>query len=261
MKRTTLLAAALTAALLGTAAIAAHGTHSAATPAYVTAALADPGRPKDDTDLDADRKPGETVAFAGIKPGSKVMDLVQGRGYFTRIFAKVVGGKGYVYAFAPSELDAMVLKRLPPGTDLKKQFYNYSNVAVLHGPVNNLAAPESLDVVFTAQNYHDFHDPFFAPADVALINKAIYAALKPGGYYVLIDHSAPAGSGLAATNTTHRIDEETLKKEVLAAGFKLVAEGSFLRNPADPRDKLVFDPSIRHHTDQFILKFQKPRAH
>ena len=259
MKRSTILAAALTAALLGTAAIAAHGTHTAATPAYVTAALADPGRPKDDTDLDADRKPGETVVFAGIKPGSKVMDLVQGRGYFTRIFSKVVGEKGYVYAYAPSELNAMVLKRLPPGTDLKKQFMGYSNVAVLNGPVNTLAAPESLDVVFTAQNYHDFHDPFFAPADVALINKAIFAALKPGGYFVLIDHSAPDGAGPAATNTTHRSDEAVVKTEGEAAGFKLVAESNMLRNPADPRDKLVFDPSIRHHTDQFILKFQKPR--
>lgn len=256
MKRSTLLAVALTTALLGTAAIAAH---TAATPAYVAAALADPGRPKDQVDLDADRKPAETVAFAGIKPGSKVMDLVQGQGYFTRIFAKVVGDKGYVYAFAPSELDSFVLKRLPPGTDITKQFHDYANVAVLHGPVNTLAAPESLDVVFTAQNYHDFKDPFFAPADTALINKAVLAALKPGGYFVIIDHSAPDGSGIADTNTTHRIDEAVVKKEVEAAGFKLVAESNMLRNPADPRDKLVFDPSIRHHTDQFVLKFQKPR--
>ncbi len=223
--------------------------------------LADPGRSKkDDTDLDAERKPGETVAFAGIRPGSKVMDLVQGKGYFTRIFAKVVGPRGYVYAFLPSELNPMVLKRLPPGTDIKQQFHDYSNVAVLNGPVNTLAAPESLDVVFTAQNYHDFKDPFFAPADTALINKAIYAALKPGGYFVLIDHSAPDGSGIADTNTTHRIDEAVVKQEVEAAGFKLVAESNMLRNPADPRDKLVFDPSIRHQsTDQFVLKFQKPR--
>ncbi|MBV9904018.1 MAG: class I SAM-dependent methyltransferase [Alphaproteobacteria bacterium] len=259
MKMKLLLTAALVATLGTGAALAAkHAAHSAM-PAYITAALADPGRPKENTDLDAARKPGETVLFAGIRPGSKVMDLVQGGGYFTRIFAKVVGDKGYVYAYAPSELNPLVLKRLPPGTDIKKQFMAYSNVAVLNGPVNTLAAPESLDVVFTAQNYHDFHDPFFAPADVALINKAIYAALKPGGYFVLIDHSAPDGSGLADTNTTHRIDEAIVKKEVEAAGFKLVAEGNFLRNKADPRDKLVFDPSIRHHTDQFILKFQKPR--
>ncbi|MBL6937413.1 MAG: class I SAM-dependent methyltransferase [Alphaproteobacteria bacterium] len=256
MKRSMLLAAGLTAALLGTAAIAAH---TAATPAYVTAALADAGRPKDQVDLDAARKPAETVAFAGIRPGSKVMDLVQGQGYFTRIFAKVVGDKGFVYAYLPSELDPILAKRLPPGTDVKKQFIGYSNVSVLHGPVNTLAAPEALDVVFTAQNYHDFKDPFFAPADTALINKAVFNALKPGGFFVIIDHSAPNGSGIADTNTTHRIDEAVVKKEVEAAGFRLVAEGNFLRNPADPRDKLVFDPSIRHHTDQFVLKFQKPR--
>ncbi len=186
------------------------------------------------------------------------MDLMPGPGYFTRIFAKVVGEKGWVYAFVPSEIDPIIAKRFP-GVDIKKQFAAYPNVSVLHGPINSLAAPESLDVVWTAQNYHDFHDPFYAPADLALVNKAVFAALKPGGVFVVLDHSAAAGSGLRDTNTLHRIDEATVKKEVEAAGFKFVGESNVLRNPKDPRDKLVFDPSIRHHTDQFILKFMKPR--
>ncbi len=198
------------------------------------------------------------IAFAGIKPGSRVMDLIPGSGYFTHIFAKVVGDKGWVYAYTPSELDPIIQKRVP-GSDPTKQFMAYSNVSVLHAPINKLAAPESLDVVFTAQNYHDMHDPFMAPADLAVINKAVFAVLKPGGLYVILDHAAAAGSGIRDTNTLHRIDEEVVKKEIEAAGFKLVAEGSFLRNPKDPRDKLVFDPSIRHHTDQFFLKFMKPR--
>lgn len=254
MKRHWIAAAAL-ATVFAAPVIAAHAP---ATPAYVTAALADSARPADETALDEARLPAATIAFAGVKPGARVMEIMAGTGYFTHIFAKVVGDKGYVYVFTPAELDAMIQKR-HPGSDPKKQFAAYPNVAVLHGPVNSLAAPEALDVVFTAQNYHDLHDPFMAPADLAVINKQVYAALKPGGYYVIIDHSAPDGSGLADTNTTHRIDEAVVKKEVEAAGFKLVAQSNILRNPKDPRDKLVFDASIRHHTDQFVLKFQKPR--
>ena len=230
----------------------------AKTPAYVAAAVADAGRADADKQLDVDRKPADMVVFAGIKPGSRVMDLAPGGGYFTRVFAKAVGDKGWVYAFVPAELDPIIAKRFP-GVDIKKQFAAYPNVSVLHGPINSLAAPESLDVVWTAQNYHDFHDPFYAPADLALINKAVYAALKPGGVYVVLDHAAQDGSGLCDTNTIHRIDEAVVKKEVEAAGFKLVGESNVLRNPKDPRDKLVFDASIRHHTDQFILKFIKPK--
>ena len=251
MSRHWIAAAFLTATLAATPALAK-------TPALVAAAVADAGRPDTDKKLDDELKPAEMVVFAGIRPGSRVMDLAPGGGYFTRIFAKVVGDKGWVYAFVPAELDPIIAKR-SPGVDIKKMFAAYPNVSVLHGPINSLAAPESLDVVWTAQNYHDFHDPFYAPADLALVNKAIFAALKPGGTYVVLDHAAADGSGLRDTNTLHRIDEATVKKEVEAAGFRFVGESRVLRNPKDPRDKLVFDPSIRHHTDQFILKFIKPR--
>lgn len=255
MSRHWLCTAALTATLAAAPAFAAK---PAATPSYVAAALADPGRPAAETKLDDARKPAAMVAFAGVRPGSRVMDLIPGTGYFTHIFAKVVGDKGWVYAYAPSELDPIVQKRFP-GVDITKQFAAYSNVSVLHAPINKLAAPESLDVVWTAQNYHDLKDPFFAPADTAVINKAVYDALKPGGTYVILDHAAAAGSGIRDTNTLHRIDEKVVITEVEAAGFKLVGESKVLHNPNDPHDKLVFDPSIRHHTDQFLLKFMKPR--
>src|SRR6185295_11581017 len=106
--------------------------------------------------------------------------------------------------------------------------------------------------------YHDFHDKLFGPLDVAAVNKAIYNALKPGGVYVVLDHAAEAGSGLRDTETLHRIDPETVKKEVTAAGFEFVGENVRMRNPADPRTKNVFDPSIRGKTDQFVFKFRKP---
>ena len=134
----------------------------------------------------------------------------------------------------------------------------HPNIISSTQPANAPVAPEPVDIVFTAQNYHDYHDPFMGPADMAAFNKAVFAALKPGGAFVVIDHAAPAGSGLADTNTLHRIDPTVVKKEVEAAGFRLEAEGRFLANPSDPKTAKVFDPSIRGHTDQFAFRFVKP---
>jgi predicted methyltransferase len=195
------------------------------------------------------------LIFTGVKPGMKVMDLIPGGGYFTRLFAKAVGPTGWVYAFVPAEFDGFLKGKPAPVYAVAA---GYKNVSVIKQPINNLTAPESLDLVWTAQNYHDLKDDFAKPADTALVNKAIFNALKPGGIYVVLDHSAPKGSGVSDTQTLHRIDEAVVKKEVLAAGFSFVGESKALRNPADPRDKVVFDKSIRGHTDQFILKFRKP---
>ena len=239
-------------AMLASAAALAAGV-----PAYVSAAVADKGRPAEDVKRDADRKPTDMVVFAGIKPGDVVVDLIPGRGYFTRIFAKAVGPKGRVYAFYPSELDATFKKfgvPIPSGTDP-----NCPNVYYLHSPVAKFVVPEMADVVWTSQNYHDMHDPFMGPQDLVAVNKAIYAALKPGGTYIVLDHAAAAGSGVRDTDTLHRIDPAVVKQEVLAAGFKFVGEDDVLRNPNDSHDKAVFDASIRGHTDQFIFKFKKPR--
>ncbi len=251
MKRIFILATGFVAALGAPDAIAAHTT-----PAYVTAAIDDTARPDEDKKLDEERLPSDMLAFAGIKPGMKVMDLIPGRGYFTRLFAKAVGDKGYVYSYQPTEFDAFNKGKPAP---IKAVATEYKNVSAIDAPINSLAAPELLDVVWTSQNYHDLHDSFAKPADLAIINKAVFTALKPGGLYIILDHAAAAGSGLRDTETLHRIDEATVKQEVLAAGFKLVGESNILRNPKDPHDKLVFDPSIRHHTDEFILKFMKPR--
>jgi predicted methyltransferase len=224
-------------------------------PASVEAAVSDSQRPAEDTKLDADRKPGEMLVIAKVKPGAKVMDLIPGGGYFTRLFSVAVGPKGYVYDFQPKEFDAFSKGKPPAILAVAAQ---YKNVSVIRAPLNDLAAPEALDTVWTSQNYHDIHDSFAKPADIAVVNKKIYDALKPGGLYVVLDHAAEKGSGLRDTETLHRIDEASVKQEVLAAGFKFVGRSSLLANPADPHTKLVFDPSIRHHTDQFILIFRKP---
>ena len=241
-------------ALLASVVLAA-GAVAAPVPAPIKAAVADAARPADDTKRDELRKPAQMLVFAGIKPGLRVMDLIPGGGYFTRIFAKAVGPNGWVYAYQPVELDGF-FKGKPPG--IMAVAAGYPNVSVLHAPINTLAAPELLDVVWTSQNYHDLKDDFFKPADTALVNKAVFDALKPGGLYIVLDQSAEAGSGARDTQTLHRIDEALVKKEVLAAGFVFVGESRVLRNKDDPRTALVFDKSIRGRTDQFILKFRKP---
>jgi predicted methyltransferase len=119
--------------------------------------------------------------------------------------------------------------------------------------------PSGLDAVFIRQNYHDLYDKFMGPADVPGFNKAVFAALKPGGVYVVLDHAAVAGSGIGATETLHRIDPARVKSDVLAAGFKLDGESSILANKADDHTKNVFDPSVRGHTDQFLFRFKKPK--
>ena len=241
----------------------AADAHAAALPTYVTAALGDQRRTDQDRAQDADRKPGDMVVFAGIKPGMKVVDLIPGAGYFTRIFAGVVGGKGYVYAYQPSNLDDYIKKRFNvtnvTAEWLSKPYEAYSNVSVLHAPVEKFFAPERVDVVWTSRNYHDLHDKFFGPADLAVVNKAVYDSLKPGGVFIVLDHAAEAGSGLRDTETLHRIDEAAVKQEVEAAGFKLVGESNVLHNPADDHKAKVFDASVKGKTDQFILKFRKPR--
>jgi len=247
-----IVVAVVTAALLASPAIAAP----TANPAGIAAAVADSARPQADRDRDANRKPAECLAFAGVKPGNRVADLIPGSGYFTRLFSIAVGAKGYVYAYTPSDLDARMKK--PPAVIAIAADPHYANVSVIHAPIAKFVAPEKLDIVWTSQNYHDLHDAFFGPADISAVNKAIYDALKPGGIFIVLDHAAERGSGLRDTDTLHRIDEAAVKKEVEAAGFRLVAESFVLHNPADPHTAKVFDPSIRGKTDQFILKFRKP---
>ena len=225
-------------------------------PANIAAAVADAGRPSTDTELDAARKPAETLAFIGVGPGSVVVDFFPGGGYFTRLFSAAVGPGGKVYAFVPAELGAMMKTPLPASgsnPDPKRP-----NVVAIVAPAAAFSAPEPVDIVFTAQNYHDLHDPFMGPVDVAVFNAAVFKALKHGGVFIVLDHAAPDGSGLAATNTTHRIDASVVKQEVTAAGFVFAGESAILRNAADDRTKLVFDPSIRRHTDQFLFLFKKP---
>jgi predicted methyltransferase len=238
------------------ATVVGAGVAAAAVPANVTAALADKARPAADTARDAARKPGELLAFAEVKPGQKVADFMMGGGYFTRVLSPAVGPGGKVYGYQSAEF---IKFRAAYGTEQSTVVADYKNVVPLTAPIASAGLPDGLDMVLTVQNYHDLHLKAF-PADTAdTANKEIFKALKPGGLYVVVDHAAAAGAPLTVADTQHRIDEAIVKQEVEAAGFKLVAEDKMLANPADPHDKLVFDPSIRGKTDQFVLKFRKPK--
>jgi predicted methyltransferase len=233
--KTLLCGAALASVVAGGAATFAEA------PGYITAAIADPSRPAKDTARDADRKPGEMMVFAHVRPGQTVIELLPGGGYFTRVLSKVVGPTGHVYSAnigggSGDAKAAATSVSAEPG---------YGNVTDIKLPDGLVTAPKA-DIIWTAQNYHDFH----------------LARLKIN----VIDHAAIDGTGLTPDadgviipDKLHRIDEAFAKKEIEAAGFVLDGESNALRNPADTRMLKVFDPAIRGHTDQFVLRFRKPK--
>jgi predicted methyltransferase len=197
-------------------------------------------------------KAPEVIQFIGLKKGDKVADIVAGR--LTASLAQAVGPSGKVYAVVPAE----VVKVHPEALARMKALATQApNVIVSEGPIGS-ALPSGLDAVFIRQNYHDLYDKFMGPVDVPAFDKAVFAALKPGGVYVVLDHAAIAGSGIDATETLHRIDPARVKADVLAAGFKLDGGSSILTNEADDHTKNVFDSSIRGRTDQFLLRFKRP---
>lgn len=227
-------------------------------PAEAGAQTANPAQPAAHAPADALTDPAlkgpEVLAFIRVKPGDRVADIVPGR--FVRAFSQKVGPSGKVYAVDPDE----IVKAHPQGLATIQGLAAQpgSNIQVVTGPINALPLPSGLDAVFIRQNYHDLHDKFMGPADIAAFNRTVYAALKPGGVFVVLDHAGAAGSGLRDTDTLHRIDPAAVKAEVTAAGFVFDGESRILANPADPHDKAVFDPSIRGRTDQFLYRFRKP---
>jgi predicted methyltransferase len=241
------------------AACAAIGPlHAEAGPASapIAAAVSSPDRPATDTDRDALRKPAEQLAFSGIKPGETVAELMPGQGYFTRLLSKLVGPGGKVFTIVPSEF----LAKRPQGADAVKAIAAlpaFANVSVLTEPTASITAPQTVDVAWTSQNYHDLYG-YFGAEQAAAMDRAVFAMLRPGGTFLVTDHSALPGTSATSPTTLHRIDEATVKAQVLAAGFVLAGESDALRNPADPRTTSSVGPEIRRHTDQFILKFRKP---
>ena len=255
MRRSLMLAAV--AALTLSGCMGAMAGRSDPSPASYASVLADAGRPQADRDRDGARYPAETLAFAQVRPGQKVGEYMPGGGYFTRLLARAVGGEGRVHAFVPSEIVQLRAAYLTEAQAAAAE-PGMGNVVVSSTPGAAYAPSEPLDMIFTAQNYHDFYGPY-APANAgAAFDRAAFAALKPGGLYVVIDHHAAAGTGLTGAAALHRIDRQASIDAITSAGFVLDGESEILVRADDPLSANVFDPSIRGKTSQFMLRFRKP---
>jgi len=245
----TLLLSYSTPALTGEAAPTVT-VPDASVPAAIAGAIADANRPQANVALDARRKPAEMLTFAGVKPGDKVLELVPGQGYVTRLLAKTVGPAGHVYATNLPTFN----ETLKTGVDPIIANPAYGNVSKIEQPFGQLLLSEPLDVVWTSENYHDFKNMGMFSTDTNAMDRAVFAALKPGGTYIVTDYVAAAGSGMRDTQSLHRIDPDVIKREVTAAGFTLEAESNALMNPSD---NLTARSS--QGASQVMFRFRKPR--
>jgi predicted methyltransferase len=223
---------------------------AATPPPNFAAVLADPIRPAADVARDADRKPLELMQFAGIRPGMTIVELAPGGGYFTRLLTGAVGPAGRVYAIsgrASPALEELATRR--------------PNLTVTVAQPGTIPVTAAADVVWTTLNYHDFkNNKTAAGGDLAqALNAEAFRVLKPGGVYLVVDHQTAAGAGATQTSTLHRIEDAVVRQEVEAAGFKLDASSNLLRHPADDHTTKVQEAGIRGKTDQFVLRFRKPR--
>jgi predicted methyltransferase len=226
----------------------------AVAPAYAqdyAAILAAPDRSEADKKTDATRHTDQMLPFLGVKTGMKVLDVSVGGGYTTELLARAVGPTGKVYAqdvAAPNE-------RAKAAFDARMKTPAMANVQPVTSPYDDPIPPgvNNLDIITLFYNYHDIS---FMDVDRAKMDKKMFDALKPGGILLIADHSAAAGTGTSVAKTLHRIDEATVKQEVEAAGFKLLASADYLRNAEDKRDTLVFRSPVP--VDAFVHKYQKP---
>jgi predicted methyltransferase len=233
----------------------ASGAALAAAPAYITHAVADPARPKADVDTDAMRDPADTLAFAGVKPGMMVAELFPGGGYFTRMISDIVGAKGKIFAIenagwkGAGAADQKMIAELPQ-----------KNVELQVNPFGQMTLTQPVDLFWITQNYHDLKIAKYGAVDMAAFNAQVFKSLKPGGVYMVLDHQANPGTTLEQIAVLHRVEKAQVIAEVTAAGFKLAGEGKFLNRPDDDHTKSIFDKAIQGKTDQYALKFVKPKG-
>jgi predicted methyltransferase len=241
---------AIAGALLALAMIPGSGALAQA-PDY-EAIVAAPDRTDGDRQADARRQPAKLLAFTGVKAGMKVLDMEASGGYSTELLARAVGSSGMIYA---QDSAAVIERFVKDKFDIRAKKPVMKNVMHVVRDFDDPLPPDvsGLDLITFFFAYHDIT---YMPVDRAVMNGKLFAALKPGGFLIISDHSAKPGEGITVAKTLHRIEETTLRQEIEAAGFKLVAEADFLRNPEDPRDTRVFQPKIP--VDEFVLKYQKP---
>ncbi|HEY6520111.1 MAG TPA: hypothetical protein VIZ19_12145 [Roseiarcus sp.] len=224
----------------------------------IARALADEGRPARDRSRDKRDNIGEVLAFASIVPGEIVADFLPFRGYYTRLFAALVGATGRAYAVVPEEL--MRIERIAKGrAEIAGLATRQATIELVSGPVAQAGAlPRPVDLFWISENYHDLHNAFMGPVDMGAFNAAVFGALKPGGRLIIIDHVAAKGAPRVVTEKQHRIEPAVARREIEAAGFKWEGESNALVNPADRHASSIFARGVRYHTDRFIHRFRKP---
>jgi predicted methyltransferase len=205
-----------------------------------------------DRDIDKRRNPAKLLAFTGARPGMMVLDMGAGGGYSTELLARTVAPNGKVYAQNPPKMFPKAKARF----DARIETPAFKNVTPLFRPFDDPTPPEVRDLDLITFFFY-YHDVSYMEVDRAAMNKKLFAALKPGAVLVLADHSAQKGAGISVGKSLHRIEEAVVRNELQAAGFKLVAEADFLRQPGDTRDFSVNKPT--GPIDEFILKFQRPK--
>ena len=227
------------------------GLFSVPLPDYA-AIVSAPDRSDADRQVDVRRKQSQLIAFSEARPGMRVLDMGAGGGYSTELLARIVGPNGVVYAQDSAEVAS---GRAGPAFDARAKKDVMKNVVRTVRPYDD-PLPADVREIDLITFFFAYHDTTFMKVDREQMNKRLFAALKPGGLLVVSDHSAKAGEGISVARTLHRIDERVLRRELESAGFRLVSEGGFLRNPEDPRDTRVFSPKIP--VDEFVLKFERP---
>ena len=215
------------------------------------AVLAAPDRSEADRTADKRRDPAPFLAFAAPRAGMKVLDMGAGGGYSSELMARAVAPNGTVFAQNPPDLG----ERAKGAFETRMATPAMKNAVAVSAPFDDPVPAGVADFDLITFLFY-YHDTTYMNVDRAEMNRKLYAALRPGGLLVIADHSAKAGDGVSVGKTFHRIEESALRREIEAAGFKLVAEGDFWRHPEDARDFSIQPPSGRA-VDEFVLKFQK----
>jgi predicted methyltransferase len=241
---------AIFSVLMSVAALLAAGPSLSPAQDYA-AIVAAPDRADTDRQIDQRRDPVKLLAFTGVRAGMSVLDMGAGGGYSTELMARAVGEDGKVFAQDSADASPRAKERF----EARIRTDSMKSVVVLARPFDD-PVPAEVDDLDLITFFFFYHDTAYIPVDRAAMNRKMFAALKPGGFLVIADHSAKPGAGTSVSKTLHRIEESTLRSEVEAAGFKLIASADFLRHPEDPRNEPVFRPKVP--VDEFVLKFQKP---
>jgi len=228
----------------------AAGARAQPAPDYA-AIVAAPDRSDADRQADQRRPPLPFLVFAAPRPGMKVLDMGAGGGYSTELMARAVAPNGVVYAQYPTDGS----ERAKTNFEARMKNPAMKDVVLLSRPFDDPVPADLHDLDLITFMFY-YHDTTYMNVDRAAMDRKMFAALKPGGFLVIADHHAKAGDGTSVGKTLHRIEESALRKEIEAAGFRLVAEGDFWRHPDDTRDFVSFKPIMP--VDNFVLKFQKP---